>query len=93
LPADRRPTFKAGFGDVRDSAGYSITTNAQRDGLTRLDENVRSSDGTLRSIKAVRFTRSGKRPATRTSAPTERYMKAREERLKALMGKMAMRSA
>jgi len=43
-----RPTFTAGFGDVRDSVDSSITTNAPRDGITSLDENVRSTDGTLR---------------------------------------------
>jgi hypothetical protein len=48
LLPDRRRTPKVGFGDVYDSADYSITTSAQRDGITHLDETARSSDGTLR---------------------------------------------
>ena len=48
LLADRRRTPKVGFGDVHDSADYSITASAQRDGITHLDETVRSNDGTLR---------------------------------------------
>jgi len=49
IPVDRRRTLEAGFGDGRGWVDYSITTSAQRDRVTQLDEKVRSSGGTLRA--------------------------------------------
>src|SRR5262245_45461222 len=39
-------------GDARDSVGSSTTTRAPHDRATRLGENIRSSEGTERSIES-----------------------------------------